>query len=755
MRRFCLFPLTLLVFVFGCSRDPNVVKAEYLRSGDEYMKAGKAAEALIEYTNAVRVDVSSGEARFKMAESRLALGDKKAAFPEFIRAADLLPDDVEAQLRAGHLLLSGGFFEEARERARAALKKQPQNVTALVLLGNTLAGMKNLEDAVLVLERALTVDPRLPGVHINIGVLKLAMGDRPGAEASFLEAVQISGGAPDAELSLANFYLSVNRGADAERVLTAARQRHPRDVALNRALGAFYVQADRLGEAEEAFKTVASADGNASARFALAAFYAWSGRDDEAIATLRVSSSDSAVFNEAQQQLALLHLYRGRLDDANEAIDAALARDRRNAAAMTIKARLLLASNQLSEALEQVREALRVTPSLAEAHLTLGHILSRLRDFQGARAAFTETVKLDPQSVPALLELSALHLQRLEIDSAIQRAEQAVALGRHNPVAQIALARALAERPEEFPRVERMVAGLLKAFPNVPAVHIAAASFSLRAGNEAAARRAFETALALDPRSSSAAAGLIALDIAHKQPQKAQVRAEALVNARPNDAEPLLLLANVYGLTGQIDKTEETLREALRVDPSNPSIVSLLGALYMRQNRVDEAIREFEEVARLEPKSVGAATLLGHMHFARRDTLAAERWWKRALEVDPGAAAAANNLAWLYAERRENLEAALQLAIVAKSKYPMSPEILDTVGWVYLRKNMAAFSLSYFEQSIQLDPDNPVYHYHLGKAFAERGDDAKARRSLERALALDASFPYAADAKKVIESLVF
>ena len=89
----------------GCSRDPSVVARKYVESGDGYMKDGKFAEAAIEYANAVRQDLQLGEARFKLAEAHYAAGDTRAAFPEFIRAADLLKDDAEAQLRAGHLLL--------------------------------------------------------------------------------------------------------------------------------------------------------------------------------------------------------------------------------------------------------------------------------------------------------------------------------------------------------------------------------------------------------------------------------------------------------------------------------------------------------------------------------------------------------------------------------------------------------------------------------------------------------------------------
>jgi Flp pilus assembly protein TadD len=50
---------------------------------------------------------------------------------------------------------------------------------------------------------------------------------------------------------------------------------------------------------------------------------------------------------------------------------------------------------------------------------------------------------------------------------------------------------------------------------------------------------------------------------------------------------------------------------------------------------------------------------------------------------------------------------------------------------------------------------NAQYHDHLGKAYADSGEDAKARRELQQALALDPAFPQAADAHETLSRLVF
>ena len=147
--------------------------------------------------------------------------------------------------------------------------------------------------------------------------------------------------------------------------------------------------------------------------------------------------------------------------------------------------------------------------------------------------------------------------------------------------------------------------------------------------------------------------------------------------------------------------------------------------------------------------------MMGLLCYVSGDLDGAQQWWEKALQIDAYAAAAANDLAWLYAEGRGSLEVALQLAQTAKSKYPNLPEVNDTLGWVYYRKDLIGQAILFLQQSLDMEPHNPVYHYHLGMAYARKGEDAKARRLLEAALRIDPKFANAPSAKKTLESLVY
>jgi Flp pilus assembly protein TadD len=66
---------------------------------------------------------------------------------------------------------------------------------------------------------------------------------------------------------------------------------------------------------------------------------------------------------------------------------------------------------------------------------------------------------------------------------------------------------------------------------------------------------------------------------------------------------------------------------------------------------------------------------------------------------------------------------------------------------------MTGLAISTLERSAAAQPRNPTYLYHLGLAYAQDGQHAAARRSLERALELSPNFEGASDARALLSSL--
>ena len=105
--------------------------------------------------------------------------------------------------------------------------------------------------------------------------------------------------------------------------------------------------------------------------------------------------------------------------------------------------------------------------------------------------------------------------------------------------------------------------------------------------------------------------------------------------------------------------------------------------------------------------------------------------------MDPRAAVASNNLAWMYAEKGENLDLALKLAQAAKAELPDVAEVNDTLGFVYLKKNLPrAGDPAAAGGGGEGRRRSPAYRVRLGQAYAMTGDKVKARAELEQAVKL-------------------
>jgi Flp pilus assembly protein TadD len=165
---------------------------------------------------------------------------------------------------------------------------------------------------------------------------------------------------------------------------------------------------------------------------------------------------------------------------------------------------------------------------------------------------------------------------------------------------------------------------------------------------------------------------------------------------------------------------------------------------------LDEARSEFEMLAQRQSHPVAALTMAGMILHAQGKTDLARRRFEQVLAIDSRAPVASNNLAWLYAESGENLDTALRLAQVAAETAQDVPEILDTLGWVYYKKNLPLLALKPLARCVEKDPSNPTYHYHLGLVYLQAGDEARGRSSIERALELRPDFSGAEDARRVL-----
>ena len=98
---------------------------------------------------------------------------------------------------------------------------------------------------------------------------------------------------------------------------------------------------------------------------------------------------------------------------------------------------------------------------------------------------------------------------------------------------------------------------------------------------------------------------------------------------------------------------------------------------------------------------------------------------------------------------------AMGMAQTARRGMPDSPNAADTLGWAFYQKGIYQSAISQFQEALRLsekrgEPDDAVFHYHLGLAYGKANQSALARQQLEKAVKLS---PNNTEARKALSEL--
>src|SRR5678815_5107992 len=88
-----------------------------------------------------------------------------------------------------------------------------------ILLGNTLAGLKDVEGALAEYQKALLLSPTEEVAYRNIATLQFSQGQIAEAERAFRKAVEVAPKSVPARLALANLLWAIGRVPEAEQTM--------------------------------------------------------------------------------------------------------------------------------------------------------------------------------------------------------------------------------------------------------------------------------------------------------------------------------------------------------------------------------------------------------------------------------------------------------------------------------------------------------------------------------------------------------
>lgn len=259
---------------------------------------------------------------------------------------------------------------------------------------------------------------------------------------------------------------------------------------------------------------------------------------------------------------------------------------------------LVLDLSQPERAVPWFEAALQIDPSYVPARIRFGETLEKLGRMDEAQEQFRRAADIDPESPFAAFGLGRMALAKGAVGEAIEHLERAYSLAPRLQAIVVTLARAYhrAGREEEAQRKSREARGLPRVAHHPD--NLKAEVGRLAVDRESYLRRARTF---LDLNRAMEAAGEV----------------KALLDADADDAEALLLLAEVRDRQGDAAASLAAAERALAVDGEVAGGRALLASLLFKAGRFAQAESRAREVLDRQPEDVHMLLLLA-MTAARR-----------------------------------------------------------------------------------------------------------------------------------------
>ena len=792
-RRYLKYPILLCLLIAavialaGCT-NPEKAKAEHLSKGEAYLKDFKFQEATLEFRNALQIDDKLAAAHWGLARAFEALSRLPEMVQELEKTVQLDPNNLDAKLKLGNYYLAGSkgrieLIDMAEKLAQEVLTKDANNIEGHILMGSIWFSRNDKDKAFAELNHAIELDPKRVESYLSLSRFYMVTNDAGKAEELFKRAISVNPNSSLAHTEYGKFLVQHNRLPEAEAELTKAVEVGPTDRNARYVLASYYLVNKQLDKAEQAYKALAALDPDKPESQAnLADFYSSINRSDDAVKIYQDILAKSPDFMFGRYRLAEILLTKGDTQGASAQVDQALKKDPSDRQALLLRSRVRSQSGRtedLKASIEDLKEVLKQEPTSRMGLYFMAQTNYQLGYYDQARAFAGDLEKNYPDYLPGKLLKVQIAMTGGDVKGAmalvgelLDRLDKTAPDSINSPqlLAEIRekalLARGTAQMQlKNFDAARQDFGSARDVAPSDPTTYNSLAALSAAENKPDEALANWENALKVDPINFVALSGILTLHSQKQEFDKAHARIDQVLNSNPNNASLHYLKGQVYSYQRNAQSTEAEFRKAIELDSSYLAAYHALGALFINTKQEDRAISEYQKIVQVRPDNPVAYTMIGMLQDGRKNYDAAADNYKKALEQDANSTIAANNLAWLYATTgKGNLDEAVKLAQGVVQRNPNTAGFVDTLGWVYYKKNLYAAAAEQLQKAVSLDEQaartnntapSATYHYHLGMALKGKGDTQGAKRELEASLKLAEKMPFqdVDEARKALASL--
>jgi tetratricopeptide (TPR) repeat protein len=741
-RRFAF--ISAILAAYGCISSPK----DYVERGNKFFEQGKFEDASLNFRKAIQKDAKFGEAYRRLSLSELRQRKVNDGFQALKRGAELMPDNNEVQVELADLSVQ--LYQADQRRPKVLYDqvvktvsqlevKSPGGYDTFRLRGYVHLMDRKVKDGIESLQKANQVKPMQGDVVFALAQALIQDQRAPEAEKLGLELIQKSKEYSPVYDFLYQHYMGGKRIDDAEKILQTKSANNPKQADYALQLALHYARTQKRTEMAATLKRLLDQSADfPRAYLQVGNFYAGMGNWEEATRLFdegaKRNPKDKVVY--LKRTTAVL-LAQDKKQDAARVVDAILKESPKDGESLRMRAALLMDTRKpenIDKALVEFQALAKETPNDVLARFNLGRAYLAKNNIEEGRKELLEALRLNRLFLPARLLVAEVALQRRDVKELLAQANEILAAQPAHPrgrwlhaTASIGLGNS-AEARNELTR-------LVKDQPKYADAHLQLALLDLTEKKYKEAEDIFRQFYQPGQADLRALGGLVNVLLARNQPDRAvQLLTDDLKVSKQPAPVRLMLAQTALGM-GKIDLGIDQLQQLVKENPQSAGAHLRLADVLSRKGDLNQALPLLEKARDLAPKDPAVFVLLGSLHERMGRKPEAIATYRRVLELQPDNPAVLNNLAFLLTETGGNLDEALKMSQRALEKMRDQPNFSDTLGWIYLKKNMHDSALQIFNNLVKKRPENAIFHYHLGMTLFLKGDKAKARVVLNDALA--------------------
>ncbi len=300
--------------------------------------------------------------------------------------------------------------------------------------------------------------------------------------------------------------------------------------------------------------------------------------------------------------LATIHALHqsGQFDDAEKGYLAYLRKNPREIEALHGLGILYAQQENFADATQYFESALKLQKNNRVLNLHLANVLKIQGLFEKAADVLTNTLKINPDYIPALNNLGTIYYAQGKLDLAIETYRQVI------------------QKQPEY----------IDAYYNLGLAETKKNQF-------ADAIKTFQTLLEKSPDHFAARFHLSCVFMQQDNLTDALREFLVIEEAQPFHFETQSNIATCYLKKGALDEAKKHYLKALEISDKDPQILFNLGVINMQQGNVDNSIQYYQKTVQIQPDLFAAHNNLGVAFLAKQHPAFALQHFKEAARLQP------------------------------------------------------------------------------------------------------------------------